>query len=114
MSCCKKCNSSFFYSKFLLLSLYVKYRRKVGELMSEKNLKELREEKGLYQWQVAEYSNISSSYYCMIEKGKRNPSLKTAEKISEALNISLDIFYRALILTVSQYYPKNIRGEINE
>lgn len=48
-------------------------------------IKELRIKCGLTQKQLAEKAKISNSYLCDIEVGRTNPSLKTLEKICNAL-----------------------------
>lgn len=78
--------------------------------MKNQNIEELRIKKGLLQKDLAVLSNISPAFYCLIEKGKRKPSLETAKNISHALAITLDEFYQALIITISQYKPDNKRG----
>ena len=55
-------------------------------------LKKRRENLGLTQAQVAEIASIPQSTYKLIELGRRNPTLTTAKKISDALHVSLDIF----------------------
>ena len=54
-----------------------------------KKIKEERLKLGLTQKEVAERSGISTSYICDIEVGRTNPSLKTLEKISRALEIDI-------------------------
>lgn len=61
--------------------------------MKVQTLKETRTNKDLLQTEVAKLSNISPGYYCLIEKGLRNPSLKTAKNISCVLGLTLDEFY---------------------
>lgn len=59
-----------------------------------KKLKELREENNLYQKDMAEMLNISLSFYSSIERGKRNPTLKLAKKISDLFDVRIeDIFF---------------------
>lgn len=45
------------------------------------------------QNELAESCNITNSYYCMIESGKRNPSIKVAKLIAEKLNFDWTIFF---------------------
>lgn len=53
----------------------------------ENNIKELREKQGISQERLAELSHLSVGYICHLEKGSRkNPTYKTMEKISKALN----------------------------
>ena len=51
------------------------------------NIKERREELDLSQKELAEKAGISHSFLCDIEQGRSKPSIDTALKIAEALNI---------------------------
>ena len=52
------------------------------------NIKERREQLGISQKELAEKVGISQSFLCDIEQGRSKPSIDTALKIAEALNIS--------------------------
>ena len=52
------------------------------------NVKERREELGMSQKDLAEKVGISQSFLCDIEQGRSKPSIDTALKIAEVLNIS--------------------------
>lgn len=52
------------------------------------NIKERREELDLSQKELAEKVGISQSFLCDIEQGRSKPSIDTALKIAEVLNIS--------------------------
>jgi transcriptional regulator with XRE-family HTH domain len=52
-----------------------------------KRLRELREERGLTQEQLAFKVGLSREYLSRIEGGRRNVSLNVIERLSEALNI---------------------------
>ena len=45
-------------------------------------LKDIRNERGLLQTEVASKAGISRPFYTMIETGKRNPSTKLAKKLA--------------------------------
>lgn len=51
------------------------------------NIKERREQLGISQKELAEKVGISQSFLCDIEQGRSNPSIDTAVKLAEALNI---------------------------
>lgn len=51
------------------------------------NIKERREELDMSQKELAEKADISQSFLCDIEQGRSKPSIDTALKIAEALNI---------------------------
>lgn len=58
-------------------------------------LKEIREKKGLSQYQVAEQAKLSQSYYAGIESGDRGHKLpvKTAKRIASVLGFNWTRFY---------------------
>lgn len=56
-------------------------------------LKNKRTELNLSQEEVADKSKIERQYYQMIESGRRNPSVKVAKRIAEALNFYWIIFF---------------------
>ncbi len=53
-----------------------------------KSLIEIRRKKGLTQIEVANSANINKTYYCFIEKGYSNPTLKKLLKLCGVLEIS--------------------------
>ena len=56
-----------------------------------KNLRKLREAKGLSQEKLARLADVANNTIIKIEAGKnQNPTLDTLKKISEALEVSLD------------------------
>jgi transcriptional regulator with XRE-family HTH domain len=55
-------------------------------------LKELRTQTGLTQVQLAELSGVPLGTIRDYEQGKRDPLLRTALKLAQALNQSLDVF----------------------
>lgn len=55
-------------------------------------LKELREEKGLSQTELAKRVNLKQTTISQYESGSRRPNLQMAKKLSDALGISLDDF----------------------
>ncbi|MFW6047320.1 MAG: helix-turn-helix transcriptional regulator [Candidatus Woesearchaeota archaeon] len=68
--------------------------------MKRKKLIELREKRNLTQKAVVnklkkQYDvNITASFYGMIERGERNPTLKLAKKIADFFNTSVEeIFF---------------------
>lgn len=56
-------------------------------------LKDKRLKKNLTMRQVSEASNISESFYSMIENGERRPSVETAKKIAAVLGFDWTLFY---------------------
>lgn len=58
--------------------------------MKAARIKELREEKGLTQAQLAKKIGISSSTIAMIESGAREGSLKNLTKIADFFGVTID------------------------
>ncbi|MBX0358950.1 helix-turn-helix transcriptional regulator [Halobacillus sp. Nhm2S1] len=56
-------------------------------------LKDIRDEHGYTQDQVAKLSGIERSYYTMIEKGNRTPSVFVAKSIAVNLGFEWTIFF---------------------
>jgi transcriptional regulator with XRE-family HTH domain len=54
-----------------------------------KRLKMAREDKGLSQEKLAFNAGLNRAYIGYIERGERNPSIKTMGKIAKALKIPL-------------------------
>ena len=52
------------------------------------NIKERREQLGITQKELADKIGISQSFLCDIEQGRSKPSIDTAVKIADALDIS--------------------------
>ncbi|VEG12339.1 helix-turn-helix domain-containing protein [Moraxella cuniculi] len=65
--------------------------QKVGE-----KLRKLRTSQGLSQEKLALEAEIDRTYLTGIEQGKRNPSLKTLEKILNALGVSFQQFFKEI------------------
>lgn len=55
-----------------------------------KNLKQIRESKGLTQGDIAKELGVSRGYISNIENGKMNPTLATIENIAKAIKVSMD------------------------
>ena len=56
-----------------------------------KNIKQLREAKGLSQEKLARLADVANNTIIKIESGKNdNPTLDTLKKIAKALEISVD------------------------
>lgn len=53
------------------------------------NLKRLRINKGWSQNHLAKKANVPQSAIHYIEKGKRDPGLKTTQKLADALGVSV-------------------------
>ena len=65
--------------------------------MSEKQLptvsvrlRAARKEKALTQYQLDDAASLTRGYVCRMETGERHPSLTTAVKLADTLDVSLD------------------------
>jgi transcriptional regulator with XRE-family HTH domain len=58
-------------------------RRLVG-----KNVKRIREKKGLTQERLAEVSGFSQQYISSLEQGRRNPTIITIYELATSLGVS--------------------------
>ena len=59
-------------------------------------MKELRKKMGLSQEKLALKAEIDRTYLAGVEQGKRNPSLRSLEKILLALDISFHDFFEGM------------------
>ncbi len=59
-------------------------------------IKNLRNEKNISQEKLADIADIDRTYLAGVELGKRNPSLKSLEKILNALEISFADFFKEI------------------
>lgn len=62
----------------------IKAQQKFG-----KNLRVIRQKKGLSQEEASKVCQISVTYFAGIERGERNPSLSVIESICKGLNIRI-------------------------
>jgi transcriptional regulator with XRE-family HTH domain len=61
------------------------------------HIKELREKKKLTQEELAEKSGLNRTFLIHIEKGRRNVSVKSLEKIFLGLGVSFSKFFKSEI-----------------
>lgn len=54
-----------------------------------KRLKRIRKQKGITQEALAEAVGVHSTYVSMVERGVRNPTFKTMDKIARALKVDI-------------------------
>ena len=57
------------------------------------NLIDLRKEKGLTQFEIAERAGVTQQFYNYIENGRRRPSVSVAKKIAAVLGFDWTEFY---------------------
>lgn len=58
-----------------------------------KHVKELRNQLGISQEELAELANLDRTYITSVECGKRNVSIVNIEKLANALNVTLKEFF---------------------
>lgn len=59
-----------------------------------KRVQELRKQKGLTQEDLADLVSVDRSYMGFVERGEKNPTLSTLDKIAKALKVSLPELFR--------------------
>lgn len=59
-----------------------------------KNLKKIRLEKGISQEKLADTINLHRTYISFLERGLRNPTLKTIELIAKSLDTEVELFLK--------------------
>ena len=69
--------------------------------MKKKTMKQLREEKGLTQEQVAKLIDTTVTFISLLENGKRNASDETKRKLAKIYNCEISDIFLALNLTES-------------
>ena len=57
--------------------------------MFGEKLKEIRRQKKISQQKLSKISNVSYGFISELESGKKKPSLETAEKLANALKVSI-------------------------
>lgn len=67
--------------------------------MKIKTLKQLREDKGLTQEQVAESTDTTVTFISLLENGKRNASDETKKKLAKLYDCEVVDIFSALQLT---------------
>jgi transcriptional regulator with XRE-family HTH domain len=59
-------------------------------------LRNWRKKSGISQEELAWRSQLHRTYICDIERGARNPSLQSIQRLAKALNLSLSILFKPL------------------
>jgi putative transcriptional regulator len=64
-------------------------------------LKEIRKNKGLKQYEVAKMLGVTKDYISMLERGKRTPSSRLIRKMAEIYNVPPEQIFLAVCGTIS-------------
>ena len=64
----------------------VTFSARFGEVV-----RKVRSERGLSQEKLAELADLDRTFVSMIERGKRHPTLETANSLAEALQVRLSV-----------------------
>jgi transcriptional regulator with XRE-family HTH domain len=67
---------------------------KVSKMVGEKIAK-IREEKGMTQEKLALDAGLNRAYIGYIERGERNPSTETLEKLAKVLKVDLHELFKS-------------------
>jgi transcriptional regulator with XRE-family HTH domain len=72
--------------------------RKKADIQSEigKRIKEIREKKKFTQEELATKSQINRTFLIHVEKGRRNVSVKSLERILNGLSVTFSYFFRKI------------------
>ncbi len=68
-------------------------------------LRQIRKEKGVSAQVAATKAGISVSMWLMVEQGERNPSINVIRKMAEALDVTPDEIFLALIAQAATLDP---------
>lgn len=72
--------------------------------MKREQLIKTRKEFGMTQTDMANVVGVHRSYYGLIENGNRNPTLRIAAKIAEALNSDIEYLFKDEIFFANKCY----------
>ncbi|MEJ9151578.1 MULTISPECIES: helix-turn-helix transcriptional regulator [Bacillus] len=59
-------------------------------------IRTFRKEKGLSQEELADIANLHATYIGQLERGEKNATLESIEKVARALEISLEDLFRSI------------------
>lgn len=59
-------------------------------------IRNFRKEKGLSQEELADIANLHATYIGQLERGEKNATLESIEKVANALEISLEDLFRSI------------------
>jgi transcriptional regulator with XRE-family HTH domain len=80
-----------------------------GNQIVGRNLRMLRKIRGLSQIELAKKASLSNSFICEVEGGKLNVSVKVVERLAQALEVPLKMFFEedllALPLSAFERFP---------
>lgn len=56
-------------------------------------VRSIRNEVGISQEELADLADLDRTYVSGIERGRRNPSVRSLQRVSDALGVSLDVVF---------------------
>lgn len=77
-------------------------------------IRELRKERSFSQEQLALRADLTTSYIGMLERGLKSPTVDTLDKISGALEISIEELFISSRNGGSQYQVRKLSDKIEE
>lgn len=80
------------YSLFIVSHIFQNYVKMANYKKFGQHIRYLRREKDLTQDDLAEITHLDIKSINAIEKGERNPTLKTITKIAKALKAHIDLY----------------------
>ena len=63
------------------------------KILVGKRIRELRNQRGISQEELADLASLDRTYITSIERGKRNISIVNLEKLANALEVSLAVLF---------------------
>lgn len=63
------------------------------KILVGKRIKELRNQRGISQEELADLASLDRTYITSVERGKRNISIVNLEKLANALEVSLAVLF---------------------
>lgn len=76
-------------------------------------LRNIRKEKGLSQEELADLSSLHSTYIGQLERGEKNATLESIEKVVHALEITLEELFRFIQPTKASHESSTLFKIVN-
>ena len=79
-----------------------------------KKIKEIRKSKNISQEKLAEMVSMNTRSILRLENAQSSPTLETLEKVAEALNVDIKVFFETETLESRNVILQNINTALNE